>query len=51
MSDEPVPDEPAVPVPPMSLEEADLDLLLRELLGRVHVVLDERARWELLLDA
>ena len=51
MTDEPVPDEPRVPVPPMSLEGADLDLLLRELLGRVQVVLDERARWELLLDA
>ena len=51
MTDEPVPDEPRVPVPPMSLEGADLDLLLRELLGRVQVVLDESARWELLLDA
>jgi signal transduction histidine kinase len=34
-----------------SLREAEFDELLREVLGRVEGVLDERARWELLLDA
>jgi signal transduction histidine kinase len=36
---------------PESLGEADLPDLLRELLGRVEGALDERSRWELLLDA
>ena len=36
---------------PQTLAEAEFDDLLREVLGRVHVVLDERARWELLLEA
>ncbi|GAW50890.1 MULTISPECIES: GAF domain-containing protein [unclassified Nocardioides] len=43
------------PVPPPQAGEAlaasGLDELLRELLGRVHGVLDEQARWRLLLDA
>lgn len=33
------------------LSDAGLDDLLRELLNRVHGVLDEQARWRLLLDA
>lgn len=33
------------------LSDTALDDLLRELLGRVHAVLDEQARWRLLLDA
>lgn len=37
--------------PRPSLGEADFDDLLREILGRVQGALDERARWELLLDA
>ncbi len=36
---------------PAGVAGADLDQLLRELLARVHGVLDDRARWELLLDA
>lgn len=36
---------------PDTLGEADLPDLLRELLGRVEGALDERSRWELLLDA
>ena len=36
---------------PQTLAEAEFDDLLREVLGRVHGVLDERARWELLLEA
>ncbi len=36
---------------PTSLVDADVDQLLREVTGRVHGVLDEQARWELLLDA
>ena len=32
-------------------KEAEFDELLREVLGRVEGALDERARWELLLDA
>ncbi len=34
-----------------TLGEADFDELLREVLQRAHGVLDERARWELLLEA
>ena len=37
--------------PPPTLGSADFDDLLREVLGRVQGVLDERARWELLLEA
>ncbi len=36
---------------PPTLGEAAFDDLLREVLGRVDLVLDERARWELLLEA
>jgi signal transduction histidine kinase len=36
---------------PPSLGSAEFDELLREVLGRVHGVLDERERWELLLEA
>ncbi|WP_240640946.1 GAF domain-containing sensor histidine kinase [Nocardioides ferulae] len=34
-----------------TLAETDFDALLREVLNRVHGVLDERQRWELLLEA
>ncbi len=37
--------------PGSSLAETGFDDLLREVLGRVHGVLDEQARWQLLLDA
>ena len=37
--------------PPPTLGSAEFDDLLREVLGRVHGVLDERERWELLLEA
>ena len=36
---------------PPTLGGAEFDDLLREVLGRVHGALDERERWELLLDA
>ena len=36
---------------PPTLGSAEFDELLREVLGRVNGVLDERERWELLLDA
>ena len=36
---------------PPTLGSAEFDELLREVLGRVHGVLDERERWELLLEA
>jgi signal transduction histidine kinase len=36
---------------PPTLGGAEFDDLLREVLGRVHGVLDERERWELLLEA
>ncbi|MCW2776166.1 MAG: hypothetical protein JWN91_4492 [Nocardioides sp.] len=44
---------PPLPAPQVSeaLAASGLDELLRELLGRVHGVLDEQARWRLLLDA
>jgi signal transduction histidine kinase len=44
---------PPLPAPQVSeaLAASGLDELLRELLGRVHNVLDEQARWRLLLDA
>src|SRR3954447_24719766 len=34
-----------------ALDETALDDLLREVLSRIHGVLDDRARWQLLLDA
>ncbi len=37
--------------PPATLAQAGFDELLREVLGRVHGLLDERERWELLLEA
>ncbi|MCW2854127.1 MAG: hypothetical protein JWM84_3791, partial [Nocardioides sp.] len=37
--------------PASALEETGFDDLLREVLSRVHGVLDEQARWQLLLDA
>jgi signal transduction histidine kinase len=44
---------PPLPAPQVSeaLAASGLDEFLRELLGRVHGVLDEQARWRLLLDA
>ncbi len=53
MSDGEVTDAPDGPAGGSSptLGEADFDELLRELVQRAHGVLDERARWELLLDA
>ncbi|MCW2851293.1 MAG: hypothetical protein JWM84_957, partial [Nocardioides sp.] len=39
------------PGPASALEETGFDDLLREVLSRVHGVLDEQARWQLLLDA
>jgi len=39
------------PVGSPALSETGFDELLREVLTRVHGVLDEQARWELLLDA
>jgi signal transduction histidine kinase len=49
MSDSRDPDERADP--PATLDDADVDQLLTEVIGRVHGVADERARWELLLEA
>ncbi|WP_309648186.1 GAF domain-containing protein [Nocardioides sp.] len=45
--------EPGEPVPAGSpaLSDTGFDDLLREVLNRVHGVLDEQARWQLLLDA
>ncbi|GEP38186.1 histidine kinase [Nocardioides psychrotolerans] len=41
----------STPARPPALAETGFDDLLREVLNRVHGVLDEQARWQLLLDA
>ena len=43
--------EPTAPEGLQGVAALDLDDLLRELLARVHVVVDDQARWRLLLDA
>jgi signal transduction histidine kinase len=49
VSDAERPDPPSEPS--AALAETGFDDLLREVLSRVHGVLDEQARWQLLLDA